>query len=54
MSKPSGTYKTVDLPDYKELALDELILFATGSYKYGYEYGLEVNWYLWTLINKEK
>lgn len=28
MSKPSGTYKTVDLPDYKELALDELILFA--------------------------
>jgi hypothetical protein len=50
MKKPTGVYKLVELPEYKALALDELLAFATSSYKYGYEYGLKVNRYLWTMI----
>jgi hypothetical protein len=48
--KPTGVYRIITLPDYKDMALDELLVFAPGSYKYGYDYGLEVNRYLWQLL----
>ena len=54
MSKPLGTYKIIDLPDYKDLSLDELVLFAKEAYDYGYEYGLEVNWYLYEKLQETK
>ena len=54
MSKPTGTYEILDFPDYTELSLDELILFAKKAYDYDYYYGYEVNWYLYEQLQEEK